>query len=144
MKDLEREEDRLDSHDNRPAGGHAFGAFVLGAAAGAAIALLYAPASGATTRNYLGRQARDGQRRANKVLTRGFDAFDSGRTRVASAVKEGRTRWQHVKGHAEGALEEGREAAIKIVEHGRQAAGEVKEGFDRIGAVAGSAGKRRR
>jgi len=125
MKDLEREEDLLEGRDSRHAGGHGFGAFVLGAAAGAAIALLYAPASGSTTRNYLGRRARDAQQRANAVLKRGVDAFDSGRTRVTSAVKEGRARWQHVKGHAEGALEEGRDAAIKIVQHGRQAAEEA-------------------
>lgn len=143
MRDLEREEDGLDSRDSRPASSHALGAFVLGAAAGAALALLYAPASGASTRNYLSRRARDGQRRANQALKRGVDAFDSGRSALASAVKEGRTRWDQVREHAEGALEESRDAAVKIVEHGRQVAGEVKEGFDRIGVAAG-AGKQRR
>lgn len=142
--DREREEDQLDSDENRPASGHAFGAFLLGAAAGAAIALLYAPATGAVTRDYLGRRARDGRRRANKALKRGADAFDTGRSRFSSAVKEGQTRWQNVKQHAEGAIEDGRDAASKIADHGRQAAGEVRDGINEIGSVASGARKPRR
>ena len=36
-------------------------AFVLGAVAGAAVALLYAPATGEETRDYLGQRAREGR-----------------------------------------------------------------------------------
>jgi gas vesicle protein len=39
-------------------------ALLIGAAAGAAIALLYAPASGRQTRERLGEQAREGAKRA--------------------------------------------------------------------------------
>jgi len=36
-------------------------AFILGAVSGAAVALLYAPASGNETREYLGEKAREGR-----------------------------------------------------------------------------------
>ena len=42
-------------------------AFILGAVSGAAVALLYAPASGRETREYLGEKAREGKERANQV-----------------------------------------------------------------------------
>ena len=42
-------------------------AFVVGALAGAAVALLYAPASGRETREYLGDRAREGARKATEL-----------------------------------------------------------------------------
>jgi gas vesicle protein len=39
-------------------------AFVVGALAGAAVALLYAPASGRETREFLGEKAKEGARKA--------------------------------------------------------------------------------
>ena len=39
-------------------------AFVVGAIAGAAVALLYAPASGRDTREFLGEKAKDAARKA--------------------------------------------------------------------------------
>ena len=47
------------SSDN--AGGAVLLAFVAGAIAGAAIALLFAPATGDETREYLGQRAREGR-----------------------------------------------------------------------------------
>ena len=41
-------------------GGMVMLAFIAGALAGAAVALLYAPATGDETREYLGRRAREG------------------------------------------------------------------------------------
>jgi gas vesicle protein len=42
-------------------------ALLVGAAAGAAIALLYAPATGRETREYLGDKAREGARKASEI-----------------------------------------------------------------------------
>jgi gas vesicle protein len=42
-------------------------AFLVGAVAGAAVALLYAPASGRETREYLGDKAREGARKATEI-----------------------------------------------------------------------------
>jgi gas vesicle protein len=58
-------------------------AFVIGALTGAAVALLFAPASGDETRDYLGQKAREGKARLKEqrdhVLTaveRGREAFN--------------------------------------------------------------------
>jgi gas vesicle protein len=42
-------------------------AFLVGAIAGAAVALLYAPVSGRETREYLGDKAREGARKATEI-----------------------------------------------------------------------------
>lgn len=42
-------------------------AFLVGAVAGAAVALLYAPAAGRETREYLGDKAREGARKATEL-----------------------------------------------------------------------------
>jgi gas vesicle protein len=60
-------------------------AFVAGALAGAAVALLYAPASGEDTREYLGRRAREESDRARRNLT---TAFDKAREQYQSATRE--------------------------------------------------------
>ena len=46
-------------------------AFILGAVSGAAVALLYAPASGSDTREYLGEKAREGRERAAEAAGKG-------------------------------------------------------------------------
>jgi gas vesicle protein len=48
------------SNDN-PAGGAVLLAFVAGAIAGAAVALLFAPATGEETRDFIGQRAREGR-----------------------------------------------------------------------------------
>ena len=54
--------------DNNGAGtGTVLLAFLVGAVAGAAIALLYAPATGRETREYLGDKAREGARKATEL-----------------------------------------------------------------------------
>ncbi len=51
-------------------------AFALGALAGAAVALLYAPATGEETRRRIGRKARDGRQTLTAVVERGREAFE--------------------------------------------------------------------
>ena len=54
--------------DNSGAGtGTVLLAFLVGAIAGAAVALLYAPASGRETGEYLGDKAREGARKATEL-----------------------------------------------------------------------------
>lgn len=68
-------------------------AFALGALAGAAIALLYAPASGEETRRKLRRRARQGRDRVSELV-------NEGRDRVADVVNEGREVFERaVKEH---------------------------------------------
>ena len=56
-------------------------AFVAGAVAGAAVALLFAPATGDETREYLGQRAREGRSRA-------ATAFDRAREQYQKAAGE--------------------------------------------------------
>lgn len=82
-------------------------AFMLGAVAGAAVALLFAPASGEETRDYLGRKARDSRDRARDaardVAEQGREFYERQRDHVSSAIDRGRDAF-------EAAREEGRNA----------------------------------
>jgi gas vesicle protein len=51
-------------------------AFALGAVAGAAVALLYAPATGEETRRRIVRKAREGRQTLTAVVERGREAFE--------------------------------------------------------------------
>ena len=48
-------------------------AFMLGAIAGAAVALLYAPATGRDTREFIGEKAREGVRKAKNAYAEAAD-----------------------------------------------------------------------
>jgi gas vesicle protein len=54
-------------------------AFLLGAISGAAVALLYAPASGRQTREFLGDKAREGRETLNHAVERGREADEQAR-----------------------------------------------------------------
>ena len=58
-------------------------AFVLGAAAGAAIALLYAPASGEETRRKLAAKAREGRDKVETLAREGRDFVEQSRKEFA-------------------------------------------------------------
>ena len=60
-------------------GGGVLVAFVLGALAGAAVALLYAPAAGDETRRKIAEKAREGRDQANRAFERGKAAFEKAR-----------------------------------------------------------------
>lgn len=65
-------------------------AFVIGALTGAAVALLFAPATGEETREYLGQKAREGKARLKEQ-----------RDSVLSAVERGRDAFAHTREHGE-------------------------------------------
>jgi gas vesicle protein len=65
-------------------------AFALGALAGAAVALLYAPSSGEETRRKLGERAREGRERAETLAREGREFLQRQRDTVAAAVERGR------------------------------------------------------
>jgi gas vesicle protein len=62
-------------------------AFVIGALTGAAVALLFAPASGEETREYLGEKAREGKAK-----------FREGREHLIAAVERGREAFERERG----------------------------------------------
>ena len=72
-------------------------AFILGAVSGAAVALLYAPASGRETWEFLGEKAREGKERANKAAERGRDIINQGRETLTTAIDRGREAYQQAR-----------------------------------------------
>ena len=72
-------------------------AFILGAVSGAAVALLYAPATGKETREYLGQKAREGRDRAAEAAERGRQVVSQGRETLANAIERGREAYQQAR-----------------------------------------------
>ncbi len=84
------------SHDTQQSGTVLL-AFMVGALTGAAGALLFAPASGEETREYLGQKAREGRSRAREAVDQGRDLYDRQRETVTSAVDRGREAFQQAR-----------------------------------------------
>jgi gas vesicle protein len=76
--------------DNGNSAGTVLVSFVLGAIAGAAVALLYAPAAGEETRRRLAERARDGRDRAETLAREGRDFFNRHRDEIGAAIERGR------------------------------------------------------
>jgi gas vesicle protein len=72
-------------------------AFLLGAVSGAAVALLYAPAAGSDTREYLSEKARESRERAAAMAEKGRQIINDGRDTLATAVERGREAYQQAR-----------------------------------------------
>jgi len=72
-------------------------AFLAGAVAGAAVALLYAPASGREAREYLGEKAREGRDKANALAEKGRQVFNDGRDTLNTAIEQGREAYRQAR-----------------------------------------------
>jgi gas vesicle protein len=86
------------SRDDGAGAGNVLLAFLVGAVAGAAVALLYAPAAGRETREFLGEKAREGRDRAAEAAARGREYINQGRETVATAIERGREAYQQARG----------------------------------------------
>jgi gas vesicle protein len=80
----------MPEHDNSIGAGAVMAAFVIGALTGAAVALLFAPASGEETREYLGQKARETKARAQQALDEGREYYEEQRQGLTSAIERGR------------------------------------------------------
>jgi gas vesicle protein len=83
--------------DNNSSAGTVLVAFALGALAGAAIALLYAPTSGEETRKKLGEKAREGRDRAEALAKQGREFIDRQRENLTAAVDRGREAFEQAR-----------------------------------------------
>lgn len=72
-------------------------AFVVGALTGAAVALLFAPASGEETREYLSKRAREGKDKARDAMDQGREYYDRQRENLVTAVDRGREAFQQAR-----------------------------------------------
>jgi gas vesicle protein len=85
------------TQDNTVGAGTIMVAFVVGALTGAAVALLFAPASGEETREYLGQRAREGRAKAKDALNEGRDFYQQQREGITSAIERGREAFQNAR-----------------------------------------------
>ena len=83
------------ARDDGGGAGNVLLAFILGAVGGAAVALLYAPASGRETRERLAEKADEA--RAADAAARGRDALNQGRDTLTTAIERGREAYQQAR-----------------------------------------------
>jgi gas vesicle protein len=76
-------------------------AFVLGAVAGASIALLWAPAAGEETRRKLSERARESRDKANEAARQGREFLRSQRQNLTSAFERGKEAFEQARGPKE-------------------------------------------
>lgn len=86
--------------EDRGAGG-VMVAFMLGAIAGAAVALLVAPASGEETRRKLGEKAREGRDKANEAARQGREFLRNQRDGLSTAFERGKEAFEQARGPKE-------------------------------------------
>jgi gas vesicle protein len=72
-------------------------AFILGAVSGAAVALLYAPATGRETREFLGERAGEARAKAAEAAAKGRDVLSQGRETLTTAIERGREAYQQAR-----------------------------------------------
>ena len=85
------------ARDDGAGAGSVMLAFLVGAVAGAAVALLYAPATGAETREFLSDKAREGADRAREAAEKGRKVVKEGRETLATAIERGREAFQQAR-----------------------------------------------
>jgi gas vesicle protein len=84
------------SHKDGSAG-NVLMAFAIGAIAGAAVALLYAPASGEDTRKRLTQKAREGREKAETAAREGREFISRQRENMTTAVDAGRAAFKDAR-----------------------------------------------
>jgi gas vesicle protein len=72
-------------------------AFLVGAAVGAAVALIFAPAPGEETRDFLAEQARVGREKAAEAAKQGREIINRQRETLTTAIEKGREAYQHAR-----------------------------------------------
>ena len=73
-------------------------AFLLGALTGAAVAMLFAPATGKETRDFLSEKAREGRDRAAEAAQKTREVIKEQRDTITSALERGREAYREARG----------------------------------------------
>jgi gas vesicle protein len=85
------------AENNGGSAGGVLVAFALGAVVGAAVALLYAPASGEDTRRKLAEKAREGRERAEAAAREGREFISRQRETLKDVVDRGREAFEQAR-----------------------------------------------
>jgi gas vesicle protein len=85
------------SRDDGAGAGAVVLAFLVGAVAGAAAALLYAPATGDETREMLAQKAREARERAATLAEKSKQVIDEGRETLTTAIERGKEAFQQAR-----------------------------------------------
>jgi gas vesicle protein len=85
------------ARDESVGGGTLVLAFIAGAVTGAAVALLFAPATGDDTRQLLADKAREGRHRAGEAAKQGREFLNRQRDTLKSAVDRGREAYHQAR-----------------------------------------------
>lgn len=83
--------------DEHGSAGMILTAFLVGAAAGAAVALLFAPATGKETREFLTEKAREGREKAAEAARQTREALARQRETLTSAIERGREAYREAR-----------------------------------------------
>ncbi len=78
-------------------------AFLVGAVSGAAVALLFAPAAGEETRQYLTDKARESRERALQAAREGRDTLKRQKDQLTTAIERGRDAYSKARAGEESA-----------------------------------------
>jgi gas vesicle protein len=85
------------ANDESAGAGSILLAFILGAVSGAAVALLYAPATGRETREFLGERAGEAKAKAAEAAAKGREVLSQGRETLTTAIERGREAYQQAR-----------------------------------------------
>jgi gas vesicle protein len=72
-------------------------AFIVGTLTGAAVALLFAPATGEETRDYIGQKAREGRDKARDAASQSREFYQRQRETMSTAIDRGREAFQQAR-----------------------------------------------
>ena len=100
--------------------------FLLGAATGAACALLFAPAAGTDTRRYIGDRARDAQNGASAAAAKARDAVQQGKQAAITTIDEWRPAVNAMVDSGRQVIEQGKQVISSAVNQGRDAYQQAK------------------
>jgi gas vesicle protein len=85
------------SDESNGTAGKVFTAFFLGAVTGAAVALLFAPAAGRETRDFLSEKAKEGRDKASEAARQTREALARQRETISSAIERGREAYREAR-----------------------------------------------